>query len=166
MIRQTVSLSLISPSWYFVEFADGVTAYVLPQDWHAVIDKITTRAMGHTGPKVLSSSNSATSPLPLGHSPVDAQYGAFSPIGAHDLNARPSHGPFEPNQYIAPVLTLAQPAGTNIAYTRPCHTQQPQTASTMRNYDSMLWIMGDVMDVLPSAQVGQGLDLGTGFGGY
>jgi hypothetical protein len=33
-LSQTVALSLISASWYFVEFADGATSYTLPPDWH------------------------------------------------------------------------------------------------------------------------------------
>ena len=160
-----MSLSLIYPSWYFVELAGGFTEYVLPLGWHTHINKyISCRPVSDTGPKMLTSSNSTTSPL--SQSPPRPQnYTSFSPIDTHSFH--PKHMPFDPNQYPAPVLTTTPqtvPNDTHMYYlaTPP----QPQTASTTRNNDPMYQIFGDIMDTVAPAGPGLQIDLGIGFGGF
>ena len=158
-----MSLSLISPSWYFVELAGGFTEYVLPLGWHTSINQYISRPVSNTGPKMLTSSNSTTSPLST--SLPHAQYTSFSPIDTH--SSHPRHTPFDPNQYPAPVLTTAPqtvPNDTHMYYhvTPP----QPQTASTTRNNDPMYQIFGDIMDTVAPAGPGLQVDLGIGFGGF
>ncbi|KAH9174736.1 hypothetical protein EDB89DRAFT_465841 [Lactarius sanguifluus] len=38
---KTVALSLVAPDWFFVEFADGATQFVLPPSWHTTLNKHT-----------------------------------------------------------------------------------------------------------------------------
>jgi hypothetical protein len=165
MTMQTVSLSPVSHNWYFVEFADGITEYVLPRDWHASINKHTSRAMSNTGPKMLTSSNSRTSPST--HIPQQAEYGSFSPtrIAAH--SSHPEYTPFDPNSYPAPILTSALPIVFNVTYVYPALPQRPQTRIALRltpeNFSDMYQMLSGMSTVLSPDP---GLDLGTGFGSF
>ena len=158
-----MSLSLISPSWYFVELAGGFTEYVLPLGWHTSINKYISRPVSNTGFKVLTSSNST--PSPLSQSLPRVPYTSFSLIDAHSFQSR--HTPFDPDEYPPPVLTATSQTVPNDAHLyRHATSPQSPTTSTTQNNDPMYQIFGDIVDT--TAFVGPGLhvDLGIGFGDF
>ncbi|KAI0287122.1 hypothetical protein BC826DRAFT_73774 [Russula brevipes] len=67
----SVSLSLISDSWYFVEFADGSTNFVLPLGWHDTVNNVATTSTPAQGPKMYTSYNNLAPP-PSYYSPIYA----------------------------------------------------------------------------------------------
>lgn len=103
-----MSLSLISPSWYFVEFADGATKYALPQEWHASIDKHVNRATRNVGPKRLTPSP-VQNPAPLAQS-ADSE--PFNPGSGQVSHSGPA--PVELNQHSAPVSSGSPQITVNV----------------------------------------------------
>ncbi|KAI0252135.1 hypothetical protein BJV78DRAFT_1281912 [Lactifluus subvellereus] len=107
----TVALSLISASWFFIEFADGATKFILPPDWHDSVNGYAALAARNKGPKITTSYNPrpipSPSPSPSPHSPWPGQPGSFSPISPYG----PSSGyiPFASNPCPAPVFPGAPP---------------------------------------------------------
>ena len=158
-----MSLSLISPSLYFVELAGGFTEYVLPLGWHTSINKYISRPVSNTGSKMVTSSNST--PSPLSQSPPHAQYTSFCLIDAHSF--QPRHTPFDPDQYHLPVLTATSQTVPNDTHLyRHATSSQSPTTSTTRNNDPMYQIFGDIVDTTAFVGPGLQIDVGIGFGGF
>ncbi|KAI0000643.1 hypothetical protein BJV74DRAFT_127189 [Russula compacta] len=113
----TVSLSLISDSWYFIEFKDGATRFCLPPDWHESINKYTARAMGFRRPKMSTSYNPA--PPPSYRPPHHAQVGSFNPyLSSVFISAPPP----------PPVYNIAHVYNNTVP-------QQLQRSSSLHKYD-------------------------------
>ncbi|KAI9458917.1 hypothetical protein BJY52DRAFT_1267932 [Lactarius psammicola] len=51
---KTVALSLVAPDWFFVEFADGATQFVLPPSWHTALNKHTALSVRRPGPTMVT----------------------------------------------------------------------------------------------------------------
>jgi len=148
----SVSLSLISPSWYFVEFADGATKYDLPQEWHASIDKYVNRATRNVGPKRLAPSPVQNS-APLAQSadsepfnPGSGQVSHFGPV------------PVGPNQHSAPVSSGSLHLHvTNNVNTEPSKPE-PSTKSSKFSIDKFLVrVLNVVTEVLTCAKAAKDL---------
>jgi hypothetical protein len=96
IVPQTVSLSLVAADWFFIEFADGATQFVLPPQWHGTINKHASLSVHKPGPTVVtsfastpSSTPSATRSAPSSHA---SRFGShsMSPLSPH--NPSPVHG--------------------------------------------------------------------------
>jgi hypothetical protein len=180
VLSQTVALSLISPSWYFVEFADGATNYTLPPDWHDSVNGYTALAARNKGPKISTSYRTmpshSPSPSPSPHSPWPGQYGLFSSVSPDGSSA--GYTPYASNPYPAPMFTSPpQPVypsppppmftGTPmpIYNITNIYNQQPQTlASEQKNNDDMVQLLGGVLKVAGAVLVP--MLTGTGSGGF
>ena len=89
LVIQTASLSLISAEWFFVEFADGATQYVLPPQWHGDINKHTSLSIRkQSGPTMVTSFNSTPSVPRPPPSPQPPPYGSHH--GSFGFNSTPS----------------------------------------------------------------------------
>jgi hypothetical protein len=169
-----VSLSLVSDSWYFVEFADGATKFFLPPAWHDSINKFTAQALRSKGPRISTSYNRVPSTSPLHHSPQQhrGQFGSFNPTSPYGLpNAgytpfvgnpflasaftgmpRPAYTPFVGNPYLASAFTgmLPRPAPVyNITHVYnspvPQPHQQQQKSSTLQDYNGLFKLLGGAL---------------------
>jgi len=157
---KTVSLSLISDSWYFIKFADGTTNFFLPPTWHDSVNKFTAQAMHLKLPKMCTSYSRSPSPSLL------------------DRSAQ-QHIPFVANGFLASAFTGIPQQQTPVynitnVYTHPMpHTQQQHT-STLQELNGMftfldgaLKLAGTILGTTLLASTGLGgLGLGTGFGGF
>ncbi|KAF8258389.1 hypothetical protein EI94DRAFT_1815433 [Lactarius quietus] len=88
---KTVSLSLVVADWFFIEFADGLTKFVLPPQWHGTINKHTSVH----GPSMVTSTNptpSVSRSTPSLHCSQFGLHSSFSPLNS----------PHPPNPYAPP----------------------------------------------------------------
>jgi len=99
---KTVSLSLVAADWFFVEFADRTTQFVMPAQWHATINKHTSLSVRKPGPTMVTSFASTPSSTPsVSHfapSPHSSQFGShasFSPLGPHSPHPALGHPPYQ-----------------------------------------------------------------------
>ena len=164
--HQTVSLSLISDSWYFVEFADGATKFFLPPAWHDSINKFTALAVHNKGPRMSTSCHSV--PLPS-YPPQRAQFGSFNPVGQYGQANPLRYTPFVANPYLASVfagMPYQQAPVYNIThiYNSPM-PEEHKHKSSLEDYDGMFKLLGGALKlagtVLPTM-----LGTGTGFGAF
>ncbi len=144
--RQTVSLSLVAAEWFFVEFADGATEFVLPPNWHGTLNKHTALSVRKQGPTMVTSFNTAQ--------------GSFNPhhIIPHSVPA-PAYGrtPYRPHPHV-PMYTgmpqfVPQPQPTyNITnvYNNMQQPQQPssQGSGTVQLLGGALKVAASVLPVL------------------
>jgi hypothetical protein len=171
-----VSLSLISSSWYFIEFADGVTEFFLPPLWHDSINKFTAQAVRSQAPRMTTSynrgSSRAPSPLPRASRQHEGSFGSFNPADLH-RRRNPSYAPVVVNPYPAPVITgmPPQPAPvyniTNM-YNNPIPQPQSQQPLTLQDYNGshtlpggLLKIVGTALNPTPTVPGTGGFDPGT-----
>lgn len=87
VVPQTVSLSLVAADWFFVEFADGATQFVLPQQWHVAVNKYTNQNLRKQMPSMVTSFASSPSTSHSTPSPHSARFGShssFSPLNSHN----------------------------------------------------------------------------------
>lgn len=161
-----MSLSLISDSWYFAEFAGGTTKFFLPPAWHEDINKFTAKAMLFRGPKMSTSYNSAPSASHYA-APPQGQFGSFAsgnPYGP--ATPAPAYIPFVANPYLAAAFT-GMPLQQAPVYhvTNVYNNQMPQTQkkSTLQNYNGMFSLLGGTLKLAGAVLA---LGSGTGFGGF
>ena len=158
-----MSLSLISDSWYFIEFEDGATKFCLPPDWHESINKYTARAMRFRPPKKSTSYNPA--PPPSHSPPHHTQVGSFNPHGVN-----PGHGytPLASSLYPPSVFISAPPPPPPVYNITHMHNstvpQQLQRSSSLNKNNGTFTLLGGALK-LASAVIGTSLVGGTGFGG-
>jgi hypothetical protein len=171
-----VSLSLISPTWYFVEFADGTTEFFLPPAWHETVNKFSAQAMRAkaraaasptAGPRMATAFN-----VPRSRSPLPPQTGSFNPYGGAPprynpyAQVNPYYGftPFASNPYLASVFAPppAQPQVVNITHVYN-QMQQPEKKSSLQNYNGLFTLLGGALK-LAGTVLGPGM--GTGFGPF
>ncbi|KAI0289442.1 hypothetical protein BC826DRAFT_970957 [Russula brevipes] len=136
----TVSLSLVADTWYFIEFADGGTRFVLPPDWHDSINRHTDDAEEKTSDNLASSSSSPRTRQPA--STQEVVYTPRKPVGTQQpayteelvYTPRKAIGIQQPaysqEPLYAPQVSVAtqQPAySQNPVYAarKPVDTQQP-----------------------------------------
>jgi hypothetical protein len=169
---QTVSLSLISDSWYFVEFADGATKFFLPPAWHDSINKFTAQALRSKSPRMTTAFNQAPSPSPLHRPPQrhQGQFGSFNPASPYG-RPNPVYTPFVGNPYLASVFTGMPPQPAPVynithVYNSPMpQPQQQQKPSTLHDYNGVFTLLNGALK-LAGTVLGPTL-LGTpGFGGF
>jgi hypothetical protein len=110
---KAVSLSLASPSWYFVQFADGATDFSLPSDWHQSINIYTAQAVqNNSRPFRMTTAYNHETPFrsqtfpQYTPQPPQGQTGSFSPGGLiPSYGGGPNPGyklPFQSNPYPPP----------------------------------------------------------------
>jgi len=117
---ESVSLSLVAADWFFVEFADGATQFVLPQQWHGAINKhtslnvrkqVTSLNVQNLVPTMVTSFNSTPSAraTPSPHHSHFGSHSSFSPINSSP-NPAPVYGhtPYSPNPYVTPYAAVPQ----------------------------------------------------------
>lgn len=101
---KTVSLSLVAADWFFVEFADGATQFVMPPQWHATINKHTSLSVRRPGPTMVTSFASSPSPTVSGFrsisspSPQTSRHGSlssFSPLSPHTPSPVLGYQPYQ-----------------------------------------------------------------------
>ncbi|KAH9039533.1 hypothetical protein EDB85DRAFT_1928658 [Lactarius pseudohatsudake] len=169
---KTVELSLVAPDWFFIEFADGATQFVLPPTCVS------------QGPTMVSAFNRPTPSAP--HPPLPPRtsshgsHGSFSPLNSPNPSLGPVPGPppYTPHQYVPmyagppqfapqpPPQFAPQPPSqptyhiTNV-YNNMQQQQQPpaQENSTFQLLGGALKVAGAVLPMLTG-----GVGLGTGFG--
>jgi hypothetical protein len=155
-LPKTVSLSLISSSWYFVEFEDGATDFSLPQGWHNSINNYTAQALrvrGHV-PRMTTSYNTGV-PARAQTYPQYSQFGSFTPTTSYGGGVSPGPTPFTSNPYFASALpgVPQQPVPqqpvyniTNV-YNVPQQQQQQQQhePSTLQKYNGMFTLLGGAL---------------------
>ncbi|KAI9454361.1 hypothetical protein F5148DRAFT_1151740 [Russula earlei] len=169
----TVSLSLISTSYYFIEFADGTTNFLLPPRWHDMINRYTAKVLRSRGPRMTTSFNTPRSP-----SSLPTHYGSFNGvpryggIDAGNNNFAPSPclpcTPFASNPYLASAFAPPPPQSVyNINYVYNNPAPQSSRKSSLQNYNGVFTFLGGALK-LAGAVLGPGLGLGmgTGFGGF
>ncbi|KAI0252136.1 hypothetical protein BJV78DRAFT_1153901 [Lactifluus subvellereus] len=140
----TVALSLISASWFFIEFADGATKYTLPPDWHDSVNGYTALAARNNGPKIVTTYNSRPLPSPLPFSPQPGQPGSFGLSSGYT--------PFASNP--APAFTCPPPPTYYFANVYNAAPQpQPQTTATPRNNNTKVELIGGVLKIAASVLV-------------
>jgi hypothetical protein len=103
IVPQTASLSLISADWFFVEFADGATQFVLPPQWHGALNKYISLSVRQQGPTMVTSFSSTPSASRPSLSPRPSLYGShgsFSPLNSPNLHPVFGHTPYTPNPYV------------------------------------------------------------------
>ena len=142
--HQTVSLSLISDSWYFLEFTDGATDFSLPQAWHESLNKFTALAVRNQGPRMSTSYHSAASPL---HPSQRAQFGSFNPVGQYGRANPPYHTPFVANPYLASAFTGMPPQQAPVYNTTHIDNNlTPQEhRSRLEDYNGMFELLGGAL---------------------
>jgi len=164
----TVSLSLVSSSWYFVQFADRVTEFDLPPDWHQTVNHYSAQTqLTSTPPRMATSYNhgaphgphrSQTYPQ---HGSQLPQYGANNPAGpvpSYGGQPNPGHRPsgFQSNSYFSFSTftgTPQQPVNTfpnvyNPVPQQPQQRHQPQqqsTTSSLARYTGMFTLLGGAL---------------------
>ena len=116
VLPQAVSLSLVAADWFFVEFVDGATQFVLPPQWHGAVNKYTAQNVRKQVPTMVTSFASTPSPSHSTPSPHTSRFGShssFSPLNSpnpasvfHTPNPRPVF--HTPNP--APVYNTPNPA--------------------------------------------------------
>ena len=139
-LSKAVSLSLISASWYFIEFADGATEFSLPPTWHSSINSFTTQGSRVNAPRMTTSYNSGA----LSHSQSytqHAQSGSISPVNSYDGSAS--------DPYIALAFTgVPQQPVYNITnvYNSPMPQQQQQHEnSILKKYNGTFTVVGGAL---------------------
>jgi len=169
----TVSLSLISSDWYFVQFADGTTKYFLPPAWHENVNKFTAQA-------VRAKARAATAPastgvprmttafnIPRSPSPLPPQMGSFNPYGGalsqynpYVPQVNPYYGftPFASNPYLAMAFAPQQPQQPQVVNITNVYNQMqaPEKKSTLQNYNGMFTLLGGALK-LAGAVLGTGM---------
>lgn len=164
-IHQTVSLSLISDKWYFVEFADGATKFFLPPAWHDSINKFTALAVRNNGPRMSTFYPPAPSPY---YPPQRAQFGSFNPVGQYSLANPPRYTPFVANPYLSSVFTgmpYRQAPVYNITYVYSNSAPQGHKSS-LQDYNGMFKLLGGALKLAGAVLGPTMLGTGTGFGGF
>ena len=116
VLPQAVSLSLVAADWFFVEFVDGATQFVLPPQWHGAVNKYTAQNVRKQVPTMVTSFASTPSPshsTPSPHTSRLGSHSSFSPLNSpnpasvfHTPNPRPVF--HTPNP--APVYNTPNPA--------------------------------------------------------
>ncbi|KAH9057913.1 hypothetical protein EDB83DRAFT_1033992 [Lactarius deliciosus] len=173
---KTVALSLVAPDWFFVEFADGATQFMLPPSWHTTLNKHTALSVRKPGPTMVSAFNLPTPsaprpPLPPRTSP-HGSHGSFSPLNSPNPSLGPGPGPppYTPHQYVpmyaSPPQFTPQPPQqptyhiTNV-YNNMQQQQQPpaQENGTVQLLGGALKVAGALLPMFTG-----GIGLGTGYG--
>lgn len=97
-IYQTVHLSLLAESWYYLAFADGTVEFSLPAAWHNAIQKHTAHLRHSMATAYHSSpSQSPSYSPPPGYAGTNAYTGYGSPYGAGmQYSPPPMYGGFSP----------------------------------------------------------------------
>lgn len=165
LTHQTVSLSLISDSWYFLEFTDGATEFFLPPAWHESLNKFTALAVRNQGPRMSTSYHSAASPL---HPSQRAQFGSFNPVGQYGRANPPYHTPFVANPYLASAFTgmpHQQAPVYNVTHVYNNPTPQ-EHKSSLQDYNGMFKLLGGALKLAGTVLGPTMLGTDTGFGGF
>jgi len=156
-----VSLSLVSPSWYFVQFTDGATDFSLPPDWHQSVNRYSAQAVQASRPRMATSYNhdapfrAQTYPQ---YAPLlpQAQFGSYNPGGPvppYGGGPNPGYQPFQSNPYVSPTFTgmPQQPVYnvTNVYNPMPQQQQQQQEhqkpTSGLAKYNGMFTLLGGAL---------------------
>jgi hypothetical protein len=167
---KAVSLSLIQPTFYFVQFSDGATDFSLPPDWHQSVNHYSAQAravQASRAPRMATSYNhdahfrSQTYPQ---YAPqlAQAQFGSYSPGGSvppsYGGGPNPGHTPFQSNPYLSSAFTgMPQQPVYNVTniYNNPA-PQQPQqqeqhqqnqqhSTSSLSKYNGMFTLLGGAL---------------------
>ena len=173
-LAKTVTLSLMSSSWYFVEFEDGATDFSLPQGWHNSINSYTAqalRARTHI-PRMATSYNPGmpprahTFPQYAPHHAQPAQFGSFNPATLYGGGANPGPTPFVPNPYLTSAFTgMPQQPVYNITnvYNMQQQQQEQHHQSSLQKYNGMFTLLGGALK-LAGAVLGPELSNSAGTG--
>lgn len=163
---KTVSLSLVAADWFFIEFADGATQFVLPQDWHGALDKHTALSMRRQGPTMVTSFNSTPSASRSPVSPLYGTHGSINPLTSPYFDGLFGNTTSTPNPFM-PTYTYPQ-FGPQSSYNFTNvfnNMQQPQQPASQN--DTTFQLLGGALKVaaavLPMFTGGIGLGT-TGFG--
>ncbi|KAI0305246.1 hypothetical protein B0F90DRAFT_1815493 [Multifurca ochricompacta] len=161
----TVSLSLIAPTWFFIEFADGATEFSLPRDWHEPVNRHTALSARSRGPTMVTAYNNSI-PLSSPLSPLSSYHGSFSPSSLYYPNL--GYNSFAANPYLSSVFAAPPPQPmynfTNVYNSVP--QTQPMANQQNNGNDNVIQLLGGALKVagavLPMFTGGAG----TGFGGF
>ncbi|KAI0287123.1 hypothetical protein BC826DRAFT_1108695 [Russula brevipes] len=144
----SVTLSLVSDSWYFVKFADGSTNFVLPPGWHNTVNNFTTMSWRAQGPKMNTSYNLA--PPPSYHSPQPVRFGT-SPLVRSQGSPNPSCIPLPPSPYHSPFCAhpSPQPIIINNVYHMPPPPPPPprEHRSGIEKYEGVIRGIGCALKI-------------------
>ena len=142
---KTVSLSLISPGWFFVEFADGTTEFSVSPAWHNSVNNFTTQAMRVRTPRMTTSYNVGAPSHSQGYQ-QHGQLGSVSPLDSYNGGISPGYTPFTPDPYLAPAFTgVPQQPVYNITnvYNNPLpQPQQQHETSALKKYNGTFTLLG------------------------
>lgn len=135
IVLQTVSLSLVAADWFFVEFADGATQFVMPPQWHPTINKHASLGVRKPGPTMVtsfastpSSTPSVSRAAPLPHASRFGSHGSLSPISPHSPGPVLGHTPHQAQTSYQTQTTYQPqtPYQTQIPYqAQPTYTPNP-----------------------------------------
>ncbi len=157
---KTVSLSLVSPSWFFVQFADGGTQFFLPPDWHQSVNRYSAQAANASrGPKMATSyshgapSRAQTYPKYAPHL-AQAQPGSYNPGGpvpSYGGVPNPGYKSFQASPYLSSAFTgmpqqpVHVPQVYNPILQQPQQQPQQSTMSTLQKYNGMFTLLGGAL---------------------
>jgi len=173
----TVSLSLVSPNWFFVQFSDGAAQFYLPPDWHQSVNHYSSQAKSTstaatTAPRMATSYNhgahrAQTYPQFASQLPQAQSAGSYSPSGpvpSYGGQPNPGYRAFQSNPYLSSTFTgTPQPPVYNVTQVYnpvPQQPQQPQTqsmASSLAKYNGMFTLLGGALK-LAGAVLGPNLN--------
>ena len=164
---KTVSLSLTSRDWYFIEFVDGATDFCLPKDWNNSIIDYTAQAMRVRSQRVTTAYNSGA-PVRAHTYPQHAQFGLLNPVHSYGVVANPGYTPFASNPQLAWAFTQ-QPVYniTHVLYSTPVpqpeqqQQQQQHGSSSLQKYNGMFTLLDGALK-LAGAALGP-KDSGSGY---
>jgi hypothetical protein len=141
-----VTLSLVSDSWYFVEFADGSTNFILPPGWHDTVNNVTTMSRRAQAPKMYTSHNLA--PPPSYHSPQPVRFGT-SPLNRSQGSPDPSYIPLPPSPYHSPIYAhpSPQPIFINNVYNMPPAPAPRKHKSGIEKYEGVIQAVGCALKI-------------------
>jgi len=149
IVPQTIALSLVAPDWFFVEFADGATQFVLPQSWHDALNKHTALSVRKPGPTMVTSFSPISPASPLSPQP---SHGLFSspnpsPVFGH-LPSTP--GPSGPTYAGSPQFVPQPTYNITNVYNNVQQQQQPapQENGTVQLLDGALKVAGALLPML------------------
>jgi hypothetical protein len=135
-----VSLSLISDSWYFIEFADGATQFFLPPAWHESVNGFTDIAMRGRSLRISTSYNATPSPLHRAP-PPSSQVESF----------HPEYTPFVPNPLLMPAFTGVPQQQMPVYHVINMNNNpmpQPQKTSRVEKCDNVVKLVGSALTVV------------------
>ncbi|KAI9444225.1 hypothetical protein H4582DRAFT_1920219 [Lactarius indigo] len=171
---KTVALSLVAPDWFFIEFADGATQFVLPPSWHTALNKHTALSVRTPGPTMVTAFNrpspSASRPPPPPRPSPPGSHGSFSPLNSPSPGPVSGPSPYTPHQYVpmyaGPPQFVPQPPPhptyhiTNV-YNNMQQPQKPpaQENGTVQLLGGALKVAGALLPIFTG-----GIGVGTGFG--